>query len=317
MGKKVSNLNDSTAHEPIAIIGIGCRFPGEVDSPEDLWQLLIHEQSAVGEIPKDRFDANAIYDPRPAIPGRIYSRKGGFLSGIDQFEAGFFEISPREAERLDPQQRLLLETAWEAMEDAGQVSGSESCRQTGVFIGVWLNDFESQLNARTQLMDFYSTTGGGRYSASGRLSHFFGFSGPSLTVDTACSSSLVAVHLAIESLRSGEVSLAIAGGVNIILQPQITIAYSQARMMALDGCCKFGDARADGYVRSEGAAVLVLKPLSRAQEDGDRIYAVIRGSAVNNDGRSGLSLGTPAQAGQEELLRKAYADAGVSPGLVR
>jgi acyl transferase domain-containing protein/acyl carrier protein len=298
--------------EPIAIVGIACRFPG-AQSPAELWRLLATGQEAIGDVPPDRFDAASLYDPRIGLPGRIASRRGGFLPDIDRFDAAFFGMSPREAERLDPQQRLLLELSWEALEVGGLVSERLAGSSTGVFVGMWLSDYEARLFAEPSLVDFHMTTGSGRYSASGRLSHVFGFHGPSLTLDTACSSSLVAVHLACQSLRSGECSLALAAGVNVILQPQITIAYSQSRMMAPDGRCKFGDAGADGYVRSEGAGVVVLKPLDRALADGDRIRAVILGSAVNNDGGSGGSLGTPGRAGQEDLLRRAYRATPILP----
>ncbi len=217
---------------------------------------------------------------------------------------------------MDPQQRLLLETAWEALEDAGQDLKRVDPRSASVFVGQWTSDFESRLFADPQVVDFQMTTGTGRYAASGRLSYLLGFRGPSLTIDTACSSSLAAIHLAVRSIREGESSLALAGGVNIILQPHISIAYSQSGMMAPDGRCKFGDASGDGYVRSEGAGLLVLKPLHSALAAHDRIYALIRGSAINNDGGTSGSMGTPSRSGQEELLRAAYADAAVSPGLV-
>ena len=299
--------------EPIAIIGIGCRFPGGANDPQTYWSLLRDGIHAISEIPTSRMDVETYYDPRPATPGKMMTRWGGFLDHIDQFDASFFGIAPREAERLDPQQRLLLEVAWEALEDAGQLPDQLKGSRTGVFTGLWLNDFESRLFADPSMADFYMTTGSGRYSASGRVSYFLGLQGPSITIDTACSSSLVAVHLACQSLWSGESSLALAGGANVILQPHITIAYSQSKMMAPDGRCKFGDAQADGYVRSEGAALVVLKRLSQALADGDSLYAVIRGSAVNNDGQSSGFLATPGQQGQEEMLRLAYRSADVDP----
>lgn len=302
--------------EPIAIIGMGCRFPGGVNNPQSFWQLLTAEIDAIGEIPSGRFDVNSYYDPRPATPGKMNTRWGGFLQHIEEFDALFFGISPREAERMDPQQRLLLEVGYEALEDAGVVPSRLGGSRTGVFVGQWLGDYEARLSADPNF-DFYMTTGTGRYSTSGRLSYVFGLQGPSITVDTACSSSLVAVHLACQSLVAGESSIALAGAANIILEPHITIAYSQSGMMAPDGRCKFGDARADGYVRSEGVALIVLKRLSDALADGDRIHAVILGSAVNNDGRTGEFMTTPAIQGQKELLRQAYAAAGVSPGEVQ
>jgi len=304
------------ARDPVAIVGIGCRFPGAVVDPASFWAFLSEGQDAIGEIPPSRIDLAHYFDARPATPGRIMTRWGGFLKGIEDFDAGFFGISPREAERLDPQQRLLLETAWEALEDAGVDVEALNGSATAVFVGQWLSDFESRLFADPEGVDFFMTTGSGRYASSGRLSYLLGLRGPSLTLDSACSSSLAAVHLAVRSIRSGESDLAIAGGANVILQPHISIAYSQSRMMAPDGHCKFGDAKGDGYVRSEGAGLVVLKSLARALADGDRIYALIEGSAVNNDGRASGSMGTPSRVGQEELLRTAYRDAGRSPGEV-
>jgi acyl transferase domain-containing protein/acyl carrier protein len=298
---------------PVAVVGIGCRFPGGVVDAQTFWQLLVDGRDAVGEIPVDRIDVAHYFDARPATPGRMMSRRGGFLDGIDAFDAAFFGISPREAERMDPQQRLLLETGWEALEDAGIDASRLGGSRTGVFVGQWLSEFESRLFADPEKIDFLMTTGSGRYAASGRLSYALGLRGPSLTIDTACSSSLVAVHLAVRALRSGECTLALAGGANVILQPHITVAYSQSRMMAPDGRCKFGDASGDGYVRSDGAGMVALKKLDDALAAGDRIYAVIRGSAVNNDGSSSGSMGTPSAQGQQELLRAAYADAGTDP----
>jgi len=301
--------------EPIAIVGMACRFPGAA-SLTAFWQLLREGRSAIVEIPRDRFDLDALYAAEPATPGRIMTRWGGFLEHLDRFDAAYFGISPREAERLDPQQRLLLELAREALDDAGQRTVPGSGSHTGVFVGMWLNEYESRLFRDPSAIDFYMTTGTGRYTASGRLSHVFDFNGPSFTVDTACSSSLVAVHLACQSLRSGECNTALVGAANVILEPFITIAYSQSRMMAPDGRCKFGDAAADGYVRSDGAAALLLKPLSRALADGDRVYATILGSSVTNDGSGSGSLGTPGAHGQREMLSRAYAAAGVSPASV-
>ena len=303
-------------HDAIALVGIGCRFPGGVSDAASFWRLLSAGWDAITEIPRDRIDIDHYFDAAPATRGRMMTRWGGYLDRIDDFDADFFGISPREAERMDPQQRLLLETAWEALEDAGQDLKRIDRQTACVFVGQWISDFESRLFADPEAIDFQMTTGSGRYAASGRLSYFLGFRGPSLTIDTGCSSSLVAIHLAIRSIRTGESRLALAGAANVILQPHISIAYSQSRMMAADGRCKFGDARGDGYVRSEGVGIVVLKPLRDAMNDGDRIYAVIRGSAINNDGRSSGSMGTPSRVGQEELLRTAYHDAGVSPGQI-
>jgi acyl transferase domain-containing protein/acyl carrier protein len=307
-------MTEGVPAAPIAVIGVGCRFPG-ASGPDAFWKLVRSGGDAIREIPADRPGLSFLRDPRPGKPGPLVNKWGGFLEGVDRFDAAFFSISPREADRLDPQQRLLLEAAWEAIEDGGQVDLAGS--STGVFVGLWINDYEALLFDDPSRVDFYMTTGSGRYSASGRLSYAFGLQGPSLTVDTACSSSLVAVHLACRALRGGECDLALAGGANTILTPQVSLAYSQSQMLAADGRCKFGDARGDGYVRSEGAGVVALKLLSRALADGDPIQAVILGSAVNNDGKTSGFLATPGQGGQEDLLRKAYADAGIEPGRVQ
>lgn len=303
--------------EPIAIVGIGCRLPGAADDPASLWALLRGGVDAITPIPGDRFDVDTLYDDKPATPGRIMSRWGGFVNGLDGFDAVFFETSPREAERLDPQQRMLLETACEALDDAGITREAVSGSSTGVYVGMWINEYESRMFADLDQIDFHMTTGSGRYAASGRLSYFLDLLGPSVTIDTACSSSLVAIHLACEALGAGECELALAGGANAIVEPFITIAYSQSKMMAPDGHCKFGDARANGYVRSDGAVTVALKRRSTARADGDRIYAVIRGSAATNDGRSSGFLATPGQAGQENMLRRAYERAGVEPASVQ
>lgn len=302
--------------EDIAIVGIGCRFPG-ASGPAAFWQLMCDGLDAVTEIPSDRFDVNAVYDPRPGIPGKIVTRRAGFLENIDAFDPEFFGISPREAVSMDPQQRLLLEVAWEALEDAGQVPADLANSPTGVFIGMCASDYgDLQLHFGDPAnLDVYSVPGSARSILSGRLSYIFNLQGPSVALDTACSSSLVAVHLACQSLWSGECTLALAGGVNLMLMPEPFTGFSMARMLAPDGRCKAFDARGDGFVRSEGAGVVVLKPLSCAQADGDPIYAVIRGSAANNDGRSsGLMM--PSQRAQEDVLRAAYRDAGVAPGQI-
>ena len=304
------------SHEPIAIIGLGCRFP-KADDPTAFWKLLCEEVDAITEAPADRFDIDAFYDPNPATPGKIVTRYGGFLEQVDKFDPYFFGISPREAANMDPQHRLMMEVAWEAIEDAGLIPEKLSGLSAGVIIGMITNDYEDIQFRDVDGIDIYVETGGARSVASGRLSYMLGLQGPSMTIDTACSSSLVAVHLACRSLQSGECSLALAGGVNLILQPHHSLGFSRANMLAPDGRCKFGDATADGFVRSEGAGVIILKPLSAALADRDRIYALIRGSAVNNDGRSSGFLMTPGQGGQEAVVRAAYRDAGVSPALVK
>ncbi|MDZ4719317.1 MAG: polyketide synthase, partial [Roseiflexaceae bacterium] len=270
---------------PIAIIGMGCRFPG-ADSIAEFWQLLHDGIEAVGEIPADRWDIDAYYDPNPNAPGKMSSRRGGFLRSVDQFDPQFFGIAPREALSMDPQQRLLLEVAWEALEHAAIAPDSLAGSRTGVFVGVTTGDYaQIQLNsAGLAGLDAYYASGVAHSIVSGRLSYVLGLQGPSITLDTACSSSLVAIHLAIQSLRSGECRSALAGGVNLILSPENSITLSKYHMLAPDGRCKTFDAAADGFVRGEGCGLIVLKRLSDALADGDRVLAVIRGSAVNQDG---------------------------------
>ncbi|EYF05472.1 Malonyl CoA-acyl carrier protein transacylase [Chondromyces apiculatus DSM 436] len=280
---------------------------------EAFWRLLRDGVDTITEVPPDRFDIEALYDPHPGRRGRISTRYGGFLAGIDGFDNAFFGVSPREALRMDPQQRLLLEVAWEALEDAGQVLDPRHGCPASVFIGVLSSDYDERIGADPTLLDAHATTGCSRSSLAGRLSYTLGLHGPSIVVDSACSSSLTAVHLACQSLRSGESALALAGGVNLILRPFYSISFSQGDMLAADGRCKFGDAAADGFVRSEGVGVLVLKRLSDALAAGDSIRAVIRGSALNSDGGRSGNLMTPSRASQEALLRDAYRSAGVPP----
>jgi acyl transferase domain-containing protein/surfactin synthase thioesterase subunit len=299
--------------EKVAVIGIGCRFPGAQD-PEAFWQLLLKETDAVTEVPPDRWDIDAFYDPKPGKPGKMNTRWGGFLTQVDGFDPQFFGIAPREAIYMDPQQRLLLEVAWESLEQAGQVPEQLARSQTGVFVGISSNDYQQVLqgNGRTADINAYLGTGNAFSIAANRLSYFFDFRGPSLAIDTACSSSLVAVHLACQSLRSGESDLALAGGVNLLLRPEVTMIFSQAQMMAPDGRCKTFDARANGYVRGEGCGMVVLKRLKDAISDGDRILATIPGSAINQDGHSN-GITAPNGPAQEAVLRRALAKAEVTP----
>jgi len=304
-------------HEPIAIIGLGCRIPGGANNPEQLWKLLSEGRGGVGEIPADRWPVDAYYDPNPDAPGKIATRFGAFLEQVDRFEPQLFGIAPREAMTMDPQQRLLLETSWEALEHAGQSPAKLTKTRTGVYFGVCGNDY-AQLMTETGdpgLLDMYYASGIAHSIASGRLSYVLGLQGPSLSIDTACSSSLVAVHLACQSLRNRECGLALAGGVNLILSPLIFTALSRARMLAPDGRCKTFDAAADGFVRGEGCGVVVLKRLADAQADGDRILAVVRGSAANQDGPSS-GLTAPNGPSQVAVIRDALAQAGVQPAEV-
>lgn len=304
---------EHAASEPIAIVGIGCRLPGGVRTPEAFWDLLRAGVDAIREVPPDRWDVDASYDPDPDAPGKMSTRWGGFIDHVDAFDPHFFGISPREAQSMDPQQRLLLEVAWEALEHAAISPQRLEGTRTSVYLGLSASDYLQLIRSGgLGSLDAYTASGVAHSIASGRLSYFLGIRGPSVTIDTACSSSLVAIHHAVGSLRRGESSMALAGGVNLVLGPDVTIALSKARMMAPDGRCKAFDASADGFVRGEGCAILVLKRLSDAQSDGDRIVALIRGSAANQDGRSN-GLTAPNGPSQVDVLRDALADAGVQP----
>ncbi|MCC7417052.1 MAG: polyketide synthase, partial [Acidobacteria bacterium] len=305
---------EARRHEPIAVIGMGCRFPGAGD-PDAFWQLLHDGVDAIAEIPPARWSADAFYDPNPEAPGKMATRWAGLLPEIDRFDASFFGISPREAVSLDPQQRLLLEVAWEAFEDAGCAPDQLDQSATGVFVGVGTSDYAHLLTRGSDLnaIDGYRATGCVSHSpASGRIAYVLGLRGPAISIDTACSSSLVAVHLACQSLRSEECRMAIAGGVNAILLPELTISLSKSGMMAGNGRCKTFDAAADGFVRGEGCGLIVLKRLADALEDGDRLLGVIRGSAVNQDGRS-HGLTAPNGPAQEAVIRAALDRAGIAP----
>ena len=295
--------------EPIAIIGIGCRFPG-AKGPQAFWRLLADGIDAITEVPANRFDINAFYDPTPGVPGKISSRFGGFIADVENFDAGFFGISPREAEAMDPQQRILIEIAYEALEDAGLPPDRVSMSGAGVFLGIMSDDYLRHIYRSTDI-DLTTATGGSRGTAAARISYALGFQGPSLVVDSDRASSLTALHLACQSLRASECSVALVGACNLILSPELSIACSRSGILSSDGRCKFGDARADGIARSEGCGVLVLKRLSHAIQENDRVYAVVRGSAVINNGSSSMELMRPSAQAQEILLRTALRDAGV------
>jgi acyl transferase domain-containing protein/pimeloyl-ACP methyl ester carboxylesterase len=301
--------------EPIAVTGVGCRFPGGAEGTEGYWRLLRDGVDAVREIPPGRWDAAALYDPDPEAPGRLYTNAGGYLSSpVDAFDAGLFGIAPREAANMDPQQRLLLETVWEALEDAGEAPDRLAGSPAGVFIGISSTDYLLAMQAAGGLrnVNAWSGTGSLWSIAAGRISYLLGLEGPSFPVDTACSSSLLAVHLAMRSLRRGECRLALAGGVNLILSPYSTLMMCKLRALSPTGRCRAFDAAADGYVRGEGAGIVVLKRLGDALADGDTVHAVLRGSAVNHDGRSS-GLTVPHGPSQQEVVRAALADAGVEP----
>jgi len=308
-----ASLATAAADEPIAIIAVACRFPGSPD-PDAYWEVLSGGVDAIREIPEDRFDIDEFYDPDQQTPGKIYTRSGGYLDSVDGFDPEFFGISPREAVWIDPQQRLMLEIAWEGLERAGYGPATLRGSRTGVFVGVAANEYSLLLsNDSVESLEAHFITGNALNAISGRVAFTLGLEGPAVAVDTACSSSLVAVHQAGQALHSGDCDLALAGGVNVLLSPASTVAASRARMLSPDGRCKTFDAAADGYARSEGCGVLVLKRLSDAQRDGDRICAVIRSTAVNSDGASS-GLTVPNGGAQQRLISAALTRAGLGGG---
>ena len=311
--KELEGFKSKNQFESIAIIGMGCRFPGGADNPESFWTLLSQGIDAISEIPSERWNIEQYYDPNPETPGKMYTRYGGFVGQLQEFDSHFFNIAPIEAISLDPQQRLLLEVSWEALEHAAIAPQQLAKTEAGVFMGICSNDYSQRLTSRDLTeIDAYLATGNAHSTATGRLSYFLGLTGPSIAVDTACSSSLVSLHLACASLRNQECTLALAGGVNRIISPEYTINFSRARMLSADGRCKTFDAGADGFVRSEGCGVVVLKRFSDAVADGDNILAVIRGTAINQDGHtSGLTV--PNGPAQESVIRQALKNSGVQP----
>ncbi|MFC1607330.1 SDR family NAD(P)-dependent oxidoreductase [Candidatus Latescibacterota bacterium] len=300
--------------EPIAIVGIGCRFPGKIYGPQSFWKALCEGRNSISEVPQERWNIQSYYDSNRDKSGKIYTKRGGFLENIERFDPQFFGISPREASNMDPQQRLLLETSWEALEDGGIPPETIAGEKVGVFVGLFMHDYEnihSGISEHT-LFGPHSATGLSATISANRLSYVFDCKGPSIIVDTACSSSLVATHLATQSLLNHESDIALAGGVNLLLRPEMTMVLCKGSFLSPDGHCKAFDASANGYVRSDGIAVVVLKRLSDAVRDNDPVYALIRGTSVNQDGKSeGLTV--PSSSSQIRVIRDALERAGKSP----
>ncbi|MGE2735119.1 type I polyketide synthase [Mycolicibacterium vaccae] len=301
--------------EPIAVVGIGCRFPGGVTGPDSYWELLENGVDAVTEVPADRWDGDAFYDPDPMAPGRMPTKWGAYLDDVSGFDADFFGITPREAAAMDPQQRVLLEVAWEALENAGLAPDQLGETRTAVMMGVYYTEYQNSSAGNPDTIDAYSATGNAHSVTVGRIAYLLGLKGPAVAVDTACSSSLVSIHLACQSLRMRESDLALAGGVSLNLRPETQLALAKWGMLSPHGKCHAFDSRADGFVRGEGAGVVVLKRLTDAVRDGDRVVGVVRGSAVNQDGRSN-GLTAPNAPSQRDVITRALKSADVTAASV-
>lgn len=302
----------SSVLEPIAIIGIGCRLPGDISGPDSFWHALTDELDVVGTVPDSRFSMDSYFHPDRNHAGTAYTRAAAMLSDVDRFDAGFFRIAPQEASRIDPQHRILLEVAWEALEDAGQPPSAIAGHNVGVFIGQAFQDYFFLQQQDLPGMNAYTMMGSAACMAANRLSYFFDLNGPSETLDTACASALTSVHAACQSIWTGESDMALAGGVSVLLLPGGFIGFSRAQMLSKTGRCQSFSAQADGYVRAEGAGVVVLKPLAAARAAGDRIYALLRATGINHHGHShGITF--PGVAAQEALLRRTIARAGIEP----
>ena len=309
-----SQVQGEQYEKQIAIIGVGLRFP-KADTLEQLWEHLLAERSLITEIPPDRWDKNLYWGQPGPGANKTSSIWGGFIDYADCFDASFFNVSPREASFMDPQQRIALELAWKAVEDAGYRAAALKNYKTGVFMGVCNSDYTEMIEKYSLKVDPYMATGTANAILSNRISHWFDFKGPSLTIDTACASSLVALHQAVRAIKNKECEYALAGGVNFCWSPRRFVALSQSGMLAGDGKCKTFDEKADGYVRGEGGAILVLKSLDRAVADNDHIYAVIKGTGTNHGGRtSSLTVTNPGA--QADLIVEVYEKAGISPDTV-
>ncbi len=314
MQRKLRKIN-AEKNEPIAVIGLSGRFP-KARNIKEYWDLLVNKQDGISEVPKERWEIEKYYDSNPGTPGKMITRYGGFINDFDKFDAQFFGISPREALKMDPQQRLLLQTTWEALEDAGINPEEISGTKAGVFIGISTNDYSivqnDYANGDLSIIDAYQGSGNASSIAANRLSYFFNLQGPSISVDTACSSSLVSTHLACQSLRNKEANLAIAGGVGLLLSPHASITFSQAQMLAPGGRCRTFDASAEGYVRGEGVGIVILKRLSDAIKSNDNILALIKSSAVNQDGKTN-GLTAPNSLSQVNVINEAIKKAKIKP----
>ncbi|ULL10178.1 polyketide synthase [Mycobacterium liflandii] len=312
LSEEFSRASRTTTAEPVAVVGIGCRFPGNVTGPDSFWDLLVEGGNAISGIPAERWDADDYYHPDPLTPGHMTTKWGAFVADIAGFDAEFFGITPREAASMDPQQRMLLEVTWEALEHAGIPTESLAGTRTAVMMGVYFNEYQSMLASSREDVDAYTGTGNSHSITAGRISYLLGLRGPAAAIDTACSSSLSAIHLACQSLRLRETDLALAGGVSATLRPETQIAISAWGLLSPEGRCATFDAAADGFVRGEGAGVVVLKRLTDALRDQNQILAVVRGSAVNQDGRSN-GITAPNTAAQCDVIADALRSADVAP----
>lgn len=300
---------------PVAVIGMGCRLPGGIESPEQFWQALLRGEDFITEVPPARWDLTEYYDPESGVPGKSPSKWGAFLEDVGGFDADFFSINEREAVSIDPQHRVLLETSWQAVEHAGIDPRVLAGSQTGVFVGVTHNDYQLVAADAADLGGPYGFAGTNFCMASGRISYALGVHGPSLTVDAGCAAGLATVHMGCQSLAAGESDLVLAGGVNLVLEPRRYVGASQQRMLSPTGRCHTFTGEADGFVMSEGCVMVLLKRLDDAVRDGDRILAVVRGTASNQDGRT-VNQSTPSSEAQAAACRTALAVAGVEADTV-